>query len=85
MEPYLDIYVKLWSLKISNRSTCDDAIAEILDIDYEIYTEILKTHGAHRQTIGSEYWFDTQEEVEAVIKTLEPHYILAKLMKGTAL
>ena len=64
--------------------TFDRTIADYLNLSYEEYRDILITYGAFTRNNDSQdesLYFKTQEDVENAITALEPHYILAKLMK----
>ena len=81
MKSQQNSYTKLWAVGVNSSMPCDEVVAKLLDIDYDTYIKILKKHGAHLDYGNSEYWFNSKEEVEVLIKELEPYYILAKLME----
>jgi len=66
MKPEMYTPSKLWYIGIDNLIPDDVIVAKILDIDYEIYIEILINHGAYLEEDNGEYWFRTREEVEAI-------------------
>ena len=76
MNPQQNLYTKLWFIGINSSMPTDKSTSHLLDIEYDLYIEILKNHGAF--SIGGEYWFDTKEQVEILTKELEPYYIFSQ-------
>ena len=84
MKPHKSLDNKdYWCISLDNWTPSDSFMAkEILDIDWNTYIEIMVKYGAYIPMGLNEYWFNTKEEAEGVIKELEPFYVMRKLIKG---